>query len=341
MPRVGGAAMLESMIIDETTSRPTVPAPIRMAPGALMVWALGYGVLRAHWAADNAPYFPPRGEDLVLFTGWGAVVLCLAAACVAVAVRTTSGLRSVIVAGYALAAAMLFADALLLLDVVNALIPGLGGQLGVAGFGSRAALFIGAVLVGASTLGYQRRSHRGCPRCGRGVDHEDLRRTPRWAYVGAYVAVTGCLIRLFVQFLAGFDTIPLDGGASLLIFEIGFLLAGTLLPLALVHSWGRSWPRWVPLLSGRRVPRWLVLGPGLVLSVGITSYFGVTLAQMVANILTGQPGFDNTGPLSQAFFWVAVPSYCVWGIGMGLAAIGYLRLTRPRCRGGTTAALIA
>ncbi|MGI8628078.1 MAG: GNAT family N-acetyltransferase [Geodermatophilaceae bacterium] len=63
-----------------------------------------------------------------------------------------------------------------------------------------------------------------------------------------------------------------------------------------------------------------MLEPGLVLSAGLTSYFGVTLAQMVGNVLSGQPGFDNTGPLSQAFFWVAVPSHCIWGLGMGAAA---------------------
>ena len=323
------------MIIDKSTSQvadPGVPALIRWAPSALLVWAIGYGGLRVYWAAGNTPSFEPTGNDLVAFTGWGAVGLCLAAAGIAVAVRMTVGSRPLRVAGYALAAAMLVADALLLLDVVSVLIPGLGADFGLVAAGSRVALFLGAVLVAASTVGYQRQANDACPRCGRRTDHLPSRKTPRWAYVGAYAAVAGCLIRLLVQFLAGFDTIPLDGGASLLIFEVGFLLAGTLLPLALVHSWGRIWPGWVPLLSGRSVPRWLVLGPGLVLSAGITSYFGVTLAQMVGNVLNGNPGFDDTGPLSQAFFWVAVPSYCIWGLGMGVAAVAYFRTTRPGCR---------
>jgi hypothetical protein len=51
-------------------------------------------------------------------------------------------------------------------------------------------------------------------------------------------------------------------------FEAGFVLAGTLLPLALVHSWGRVLPRWVPLLAGRRVPRWLLLGPAFGIAAG-------------------------------------------------------------------------
>lgn len=320
------------MIVEHSTRTTTVHFLLRWAPSAVLVWALGYGALRVFWAAGNAPYFQPIGTDLVVFTGWGAVGLCFAAACIGVAVLTTGGSRAVMVAGYAVAGAMLAADALLLPDVINALIPGLGQDVGLGAFASRAALLAGAVLVAASTLGYQRRSTGGCPRCGRRGDHVGSRRVPRWAYVGAYAAVLGALMRLLVQYIAGFDSIPMTASASLVVFEVGFVLAGTVLPLALVHSWGRIWPRWVPLLAGRRVPRWLVLGPGLGLAGGITAYFGFILAHMVGNVLAGQPGFDDPGPFSQAFFWVAVLSYWVWGLGMGAAAIGYFRTTRSQCR---------
>ncbi|GAA3381902.1 hypothetical protein GCM10020369_01670 [Cryptosporangium minutisporangium] len=52
-------------------------------------------------------------------------------------------------------------------------------------------------------------------------------------------------------------------------------LAGTLLPLALAHRWGRLWPAWFLPLRGRAVPRWLVLGTGLFVGGSLTAYFGV------------------------------------------------------------------
>ena len=52
----------------------------------------------------------------------------------------------------------------------------------------------------------------------------------------------------------GFGSGLLRAGGSVLLFEAGFLLAGTVLPLALVYRWERVFPRWVPLLAGRGVP---------------------------------------------------------------------------------------
>jgi len=109
------------------------------------------------------------------------------------------------------------------------------------------------------------------------------------------------------------------------------------LPLALVSPWGRVFPKWLPLVSGRDVPRWLVIGPALVIGLGLTAYFGMTTVQLVVQTIAGTwaQGVDSL-PLS--FFWVSVPAYLVWGIGLTVAALVYLRATRPRClvcgRGG-------
>ncbi|MEQ4303902.1 hypothetical protein ABNF97_21395 [Plantactinospora sp. B6F1] len=68
---------------------PAGPAPGRTAtawaPYAVLLWALGYGGLRAYWALGNAPEFPPLGTDLLPAAGWGAVALVGAAALLAVA----------------------------------------------------------------------------------------------------------------------------------------------------------------------------------------------------------------------------------------------------------------
>ena len=105
------------------------------------------------------------------------------------------------------------------------------------------------------------------PRCRRGPG------------IAAYAATAGCLLRLAAQLAVGFGDMPLAEDASMAAFEVGFLLAGVLLPLALVHSWGRIWPGWVPLLAGRRIPRAVLLLPAAVFSVGLIVYFGVGIGR--------------------------------------------------------------
>ncbi len=100
-------------------------------------------------------------------------------------------------------------------------------------------------------------------------------------------------------------------------FETCFVLAGTVLPLALVHSRGR-------------VPRWLLLGPVFGIGGVLTVYFGVSMVGFAVATLTGSWSRNGT-PLPLAFFWVAMPAYLVWVLGLVAAAIAYYRVTRPRC----------
>jgi hypothetical protein len=185
--------------------------------------------------------------------------------------------------------------------------------------------------VGATALCYQRHWRGTCLACGRTGAAAGPARPPRWAWLAAWAAVAGCLVRLLAQVAVGFDSNLLKGGGSLLGFEAGFLLAGTVLPLALVYRWGRVFPGWVPLLAGRGVPRWLVLGPALGLGVGMTAYFGVSLVRLAAQTVTGTWA-QHAGSLPLWFFWVAVPAYLAWGLGLGVAALAYRAATRPRCR---------
>ncbi len=335
-------------------------------PALVIGWSLAYGALRTYWAFGHRPWFPPIGPDLLAFSGWGVVVLCAAAAVVAAIIRLllgrlgsaagcggpagpgTTGVRRTagwvaVVLAWAVAAALTSAACLLLLDVVGLLFVGIGMRVDAGALLSRAGCMAGAVLVGTTALAAGRRLRDGCPGCGRGARctpggspetgiTEGVARSPWWAFAASYAAVLGCLVRFGAQALVGFgsEAAPATGNAGRaagLAFLAAAALAGTLLPLAQAHRFGRVWPRWVLGLTGRRVPRWLVLGPGLGVSVGMTAYFGTGLLQL----LTEPASAAQADPYPSWFMGVAMSAYLVWGVGLGIAALSYRLLTRPRC----------
>lgn len=310
---------------------PTAPRWIVWAPLAAILWALAYAVVRLWWALIGPPPFGPQHTDLIVLTGWGAVALTAAAVGVALALKTVRWWPPLLVAAGAMSTLLLAASGILLLDVVGGLLPGIGVPFQPVAFASRVGCALVGGLVAASAVAYRRRWRSDCLFCGRTGVRVRPTRTPWWGWLAAYAAVAGCLIRLGAQIAAGFESFLLDASLSLLVFEAGFVLAGTLLPLALVHSWGRVFPRWLPRLAGRRVPRWLVLGPGFGIGGAMTAYFGFTLVMLAVQTLTGTAG-RLTGSFPVAFFWVAVPAYFTWGLGLLAAALAYYRVTRPVCR---------
>ena len=76
----------------------------------------------------------------------------------------------------------------------------------------------------------------------------------------------------------------------------------------------------------------MLLLPGAGLGAGITAYFGVGLIQMIVAAVQGEPVYGDIG-LPDSFFWVAVPSYLVWGLGLAVATYGYYLRTRKPCKG--------
>lgn len=328
------------MTIHQHATRPAArSAPNRFAAIALTM-ATAYTALRLWWQVSTQPSeLSPVGTDLVLTSGWGTVGLCAAAAMLAgvLVVRPVSGVpaHAVRITAAAVGLAMVTAGAMLLLDVVGGVLPGLGIEFYPLGALSRTVCVgsgLALLLAVRSDLLAARPTCRTCRRLWAmtgAIDH-----MPRWAYAAAYVSVAGCVLRIGAQAAVGFDRSPLSAGASALLFDLGFVLAGSLLPLAQVHQFGRIWPQWVPGLRGRRVPRPLVLWPGIAVSGSMTVYFGFMQIQMIIERLNGRnpfPPSDGMGDLPEAFFWVAIPGYLIWAAALAMASLAHHRHTKRRC----------
>jgi hypothetical protein len=306
-----------------TTTAPRTRSSGHGLTYAVLGWALAYGALRLVWTVGPTPEFPPFGSDLLGFTGWRSVALCLVAGAVAAVLdRTTSWRPALAGLAWIVAGALVAAAAILLPELVSLLLFAPGPSFDPLAFASRLGCATGAALLGLATFDYQRRTRGDCPDCCRTVRPGQRRSTPApWARWGAYVAVAGLVTRFAAQAVVGFD--DLAQNATIIGLEIGLVLAGVLLPLALVHSWGEVWPGWVPLLAGRTIPRRLLLVPGFGLGAAIVAYFGMGMAQVASG---------SASEFSDAFLWVAMSAYCLLGLGLLAASSDYHLRTRRACR---------
>ncbi|MDN5852629.1 MAG: hypothetical protein L0K86_07250, partial [Actinomycetia bacterium] len=315
--------MLTKPHLNPVTSTPETRSLLDRAAALSFVLLLAYALVRTYWQFGHRPDSMAPGDldwDLVVFTGWLGVGLCVAGAGVAAGLtrpaRSPVARRLLPLAGVLIGVALIASGALLLLDVIGLVFPGIGIEFFPSGAASRLVCVTSGALLVTASVSYFLAVRGACRRCGRtNASGGRLAETPMWAYVAAYVAVAGCVVRVLAQAAVGFNENPLSNGPAVIAFEGAFLLAGSLLPLALVHGWGRVWPRWVPILRRRRIPRWLVLGPGAGVSAGIVVYFGLMLAMMIAERLQGRNPFPPSGGLDlpEVFFWFAVPAYVVWG----------------------------
>lgn len=294
-------------------------------------WCGGYAAVLAWWAFSGRPSFSGVG---FFPGGWAPVVPAVLAAgvCLLIASGATRawprrGRRLLVGAGWAAGAALIAYCLLLWIDLTMVLmLPfGVDSRGHLADTPLRAAGVVAAALALRSVQGEFRRVRSACPQCGRRHGRSPERRTdpsPWWACAGAHLAVVGLVVRLSPALVEG---LPLDGpgGAGFRIFLGLMVLAGTVLPWALVHPWGRVWPTWTPW-AGRPVPRWLVLGPGVFMGVGLGAYFGVggTIALAVGATPT------DAGAL------LMIGGYTLWGLGLLVGSISYHRLTKAECRNG-------
>ncbi|MFE9104288.1 hypothetical protein [Actinomadura geliboluensis] len=105
---------------------------------------------------------------------------------------------------------------------------------------------------------------------------------------------------------------------------------GVLLLWGLVRPWGQVFPRWVPLLHGSRVPRWLpltpaVLGAATLAPYGVVGMGYTTLA--TAGIVTMRRGDLHTAADALLVGWIGMVAFAVYGVALTVATRSYWRRT--------------
>jgi len=186
-----------------------------------------------------------------------------------------------------------------------------------------------------AAVAYWRRSRDGCAKCGRtdaGSGCCPPGAAARWGRWATYFAVIGPLPYAAVRwawalgiplgitekfFREGQETGLWWAGTALSMVD----LAGAFLTLGLVQHWGEVFPRWVLLLSGKRVPPVMAIVPASLVSVMVTS----ARLQVVRGFLVN--GFPTEGWATTApgLLWP------VWGVALGAGTLAYYYRRRGRC----------
>lgn len=116
----------------------------------------------------------------------------------------------------------------------------------------------------------------------------------------------------------------LPAGAAYLTALALLAVLGGILSLGLISPWGMVYPRWTPLLGGRRVPAWFPLTPTALGSALMAGYVLTLPVQIPHAIATASPDdpFTITGAL------VGLPILLAWTIALPVAGWSYLQRTR-------------
>ncbi|WP_207921240.1 hypothetical protein, partial [Micromonospora sp. KC721] len=160
--------------------------------------------------------------------------------------------------------------------------------------------------------------------------------TRRWAYVAVALPVIGWAVPHGLWMLGvpfGISERQLDDIHQGLSTWTGVAITlvpplASLLVLGLVQRWGQQFPRWVPGLGGRPVPRLLAVVPAGVVALALVTYGALSVAAFVRQVLADDLRWAD---LWEGWAVVATPLVFVgWGVSLGVTATGYALATRPR-----------
>ena len=197
----------------------------------------------------------------------------------------------------------------------------------------------GGFLWAAAAVAYQRLSRDACGNCGR-TDTAIGWTTPgaaagwgRWATAVAVIvplvyATTrlawelGIPLGISAEILhTGQASGELWSGVALSTVAVG----GVFLTLGLIQPWGEVFPRWLPILAGKRVPMWLAVVPASLVSILVITAGLMFVRKTVlgTSFFTLTNGWAAVGPV---LLWP------IWGVALGAATLAYYYRRRGRCQ---------
>ncbi|MEV5972043.1 hypothetical protein [Streptomyces sp. NPDC051921] len=156
-----------------------------------------------------------------------------------------------------------------------------------------------------------------------------------WAWGGSYAGVDKEEL-LAISERNGASGIWLTLGSWGLDATVLLAVLGVFLLWGLLRPWGQVFPRWVPFLRGRRVPRWLPLTPALLGAASLARYGVIGIgycALATAGVVTMRQGdFASSGDMLLAA-WPGMIAFGGYGVALAVAARSYwLRTRRPPAR---------
>ncbi|WP_395297056.1 hypothetical protein ACF9IK_29180 [Kitasatospora hibisci] len=110
------------------------------------------------------------------------------------------------------------------------------------------------------------------------------------------------------------------------------------LSFGLIARWGEVWPRWVPVLRGRRVPiKAAVVPAGIGATLLLIFPYGLLMSAL-GLMINGNPDGTVTHGWQTVVFWVAYGPLAAWGPLVGALTVQYYRRRRATEAAAATAA---
>ena len=246
-------------------------------------------------------------------------------------------LLAVVLPDYRLLAEIGYTPIVLVLAVAGAL-PA-GTQVWPWPVVNMAVLTLGGLAWLVTAAVHNRRISGACPRCGRGPADPDWSRpesAARWGRWAVDIAVAvplgyattryawalGIPLGVRQQLLDDLGT-AVYAGAALATLAV----AGAVLTLGLVQSWGEAFPRWIPWLRGRPVPIALAVVPAGLVSIVLASA-GLMFVRLG---ITGELAENLPGTSDDVAGWLPEMFWPLWAVALAAATYAYWLRRRGHC----------
>lgn len=180
-----------------------------------------------------------------------------------------------------------------------------------------------------ATVGFMERLHG---RTAAGV--------PRWAVIAAYVTALTALpsgIWRIAAMVGGVPLLELDpairqGTGALSEGPWWYVIplsvvteALAFLAIGLVAVWGEVWPRWMPVLRGRRVPVAAAVVPATMGATILMALPYVLVMFALGMGVNGEPSRLVVNGWQVAVFWIAYGPLALWGPLLAVLTVHYFR----------------